>query len=428
MGGMADFSGCLALQMPVDRCACVAAGPREDQRIRVQTLQWNSNGETSCYEWPLAAFYQSDGQIVTTQQLARKLSECRWVRHVAGVCLSLLESGDIPHLAGGANLLILSDIPDGRGLASSAAIQVAVAQAIAGLFDIELETNQLLRACRCANAEVAGGESGLVDHVACLLGEPGSLLQVRGQPDEVIGALLLPKDVSFAAIDSGPRSGLCRTRYYDNRVASLMGRAIIEQICSASTPVDEMPNGYLAGISPADYVMRFRNELPVKMRGSDFVQRYGPPAGLDGEVEPDQVYKIRSRTEHHIYENDRAHRFVQRLARARRTGERDALVEAGELMYASHWSYSQRCGMGSLETDALVQEIRSRGPTRGLYGAKITGMGCGGTVAVLMSSATSSRASLEEACASYAARTGRQPALIAGSSPGAKFFGRRFLD
>jgi hypothetical protein len=55
-------------------------------------------------------------------------------------------------------------------------------------------------------------------------------------------------------------------------------------------------------------------------------------------------------------------------------------------------------------------------------------MGCGGTVAVLMSSATSSRASLEEACASYAARTGRQPALIAGSSPGAKFFGRRFLD
>ena len=41
---------------------------------------------------------------------------------------------------------------------------------------------------------------------------------------------------------------------------------------------------------------------------------------LDGLVEPEQLYKVRSRTEHHIYENDRTHRLMERLSRARRTG------------------------------------------------------------------------------------------------------------
>jgi hypothetical protein len=65
MGGMADFSGCLALQFPLDRCAFVAAGPREDQRIRVQTLDWKCDGQSALYEWPLCAFSQTDGQILT---------------------------------------------------------------------------------------------------------------------------------------------------------------------------------------------------------------------------------------------------------------------------------------------------------------------------------------------------------------------------
>src|SRR5262249_14963480 len=163
---------------------------------------------------------------------------------------------------------------------------------------------------------------------------------------------------------------------------------------------------------------RFRNELPVKMRGQEFLSRFGQPDGLEAPIQPSLVYKIRSRTEHHIYENDRAHRFVERLSRARRTGERDALVEAGELMYASHWSYSQRCGLGSLETDLLIAEIRSRGPARGLYGAKVTGLGCGGAVAVLVSQNAHGRAALEEACAAYRGRTGRPALLHTGSSPG----------
>ena len=67
-------------------------------------------------------------------------------------------------------------------------------------------------------------------------------------------------------------------------------------------------------------------------------------------------------------------------SRASRTRPRCA--EMGELMYASHASYSA-CGLGSDGTDLLVELVRQAGPAAGLFGAKITGGGSGGTVAIL---------------------------------------------
>ena len=82
---------------------------------------------------------------------------------------------------------------------------------------------------------------------------------------------------------------------------------------------------------------------------------------------------------HPIGENARVQRFRELLQ-----GEitESALCEMGELMYAAHKSYSA-CGIGSDGTDLLVELVRERGPQSGLYGAKITGGGSGGTVAIL---------------------------------------------
>jgi galactokinase len=425
MGGMGDYSGGLALQMPIDRLTSAAAGPRSDQKIRVQSLNLE-NGEPAVFEWPLALFYQSDGQFTTAAELASHLEACPWARHVAAVCLALLDSGDLPHFAGGFNLLIHSDIPSGAGLASSAALQIASATALAGLFDAKLDALQIARACRTADAEILGAQRGLIDHLPCLVGEKDALLQIRSQPAEILGPVALPAGVMFAAVNSGIRLPICRDRYADNRVSALIGHYLIERMLSG---VSGDPNsGYLANVSPGEYVERFRNELPVKVRGKEFLQRYGQPEQLDAQIDPDQIYKVRSRTEHHIYENERAHRYIERLVRARRSGERDALVEAGELMYASHWSYSQRCGMGSIETDVLVTAIRESGPARGLYGARVTDMGCGGTVAVLMASAPGARAALEDACKAYTAKSGHAATVIYGSSAGAVALGCRRLD
>lgn len=428
MGGMADFGGGLALQMPIDRAVYVAAGRRDDQRVVVHSIAWNFSGERSSHSWPLSVFYQSNGQFVAPGTLSGAFADCLWARHVAGVCLALLGSGELPHLAGGATLMIQGDIPPAAGLASSAALQVAIVKALATIFELDLNQHALVQMCRFVDCEVVGAPCGLVDHMTCLLGEADALLQIRCQVDEVLGVLPLPKEVIFAAVDVGLRLPIYEQRYLDNRISCLLGRHLIERTMGHAGNGSASGLTCLAGISPNQYVQRFRNELPVKMRGRDYIAAYGEPAGLEGQVRPDRMYKVRSRTEHHIYENDRTHRFMERLARARRTGERDALVEAGELMYASHWSYGQRCGMGSIETDVLANCIRALGPARGLYGAKVTAGGCGGAVAVLMANNPSALAALDEACAAYAEKTGKEPIVLIGSSPGAAAFGRRLLE
>jgi L-arabinokinase len=94
-------------------------------------------------------------------------------------------------------------------------------------------------------------------------------------------------------------------------------------------------------------------------------------------------------------------------------------------MYQSHASYSA-CGLGSAATGRLVELAREAGAARGIYGAKITGGGSGGTVCVL------GRATAFEAvrgiAARYAGETGHQPYLFQGSSPGAAAFGYLKLE
>jgi L-arabinokinase len=92
----------------------------------------------------------------------------------------------------------------------------------------------------------------------------------------------------------------------------------------------------------------------------------------------------------------------------------------GELMFGSHASYSA-CGLGSDGTDLLVQLVRDVGPASGLFGAKITGGGSGGTVAIL--GRADAGLAVVEVAGQYQEQTGRVPYIFADSSPGACHFG-----
>jgi L-arabinokinase len=85
-------------------------------------------------------------------------------------------------------------------------------------------------------------------------------------------------------------------------------------------------------------------------------------------------------------------------------------------MYESHASYGA-CGLGSDGTDRLVDLVATQGAERGLFGAKITGGGSGGTVAILGTSGA--EAVVRDIAAGYAAETGREAAVFTESGPGA---------
>ena len=97
----------------------------------------------------------------------------------------------------------------------------------------------------------------------------------------------------------------------------------------------------------------------------------------------------------------------------------------GALMYESHASYSA-CGLGSDGTDRLVALAREAGATAGIYGAKITGGGSGGTVAVLAD--VGARDAVHAIARRYAEETGRAAHVFEGSSPGAARVGAIRLD
>ena len=135
-------------------------------------------------------------------------------------------------------------------------------------------------------------------------------------------------------------------------------------------------------------------------------------------VDPARSYAVRAATEHPIYEHARVAALPRHCSPAAR--QRRGARELGELMFASHASYSA-CGLGSDGTDRLVELARAAGPAAGIYGAKITGGGSGGTVAVL--AAAGRRAVIDAIADRYQSETGRETTVFSHSSNGARATG-----
>ena len=93
-------------------------------------------------------------------------------------------------------------------------------------------------------------------------------------------------------------------------------------------------------------------------------------------------------------------------------------------MFQSHWSYTE-CGLGCEATDLLVDLVREECASGKLYGAKVTGGGGGGTVAVL--GAEDGDASFRRVVEKYAKARRFQPYVFEGSSMGADRFGVHVL-
>ncbi len=424
MGGIADYTGSLVLEMPLQRAVVMGIQARSDQQVVLRSLAWERPGQEAECRWPLAWLYDGQDGHAECGRFASRFDGdgADWAKYLAGVFYVLLEAGAVSHFGGGATVVFDSTATPRAGIGSSAALEVATYQALAKLFGISLEPLEAARVCQRAENHVVGAPCGIMDQVTSLIGQSDALLQIQCQPHDVLGPLPLPEGVTAVGINSGVKHHVGGQRYTQVRVAAAMGHRIILECMRREGVSGDPTRGYLANIQPEDYVERFRDHLPTKVRGEVFLRRYGDTADPVTRVDPDTVYKVRSRTEHHIYENRRVHQFAERLTRARRTASKEPLIEAGQLMYASHWSYGQRCGLGCIETDLLSNLVRQRGPEQGFYGAKISGGGAGGTVVVLMDDTDQNHASLRELTNQYHERTGREPECFAGSSSGAVAF------
>jgi galactokinase len=110
---------------------------------------------------------------------------------------------------------IESTIPAGAGLASSAAVEVAVAGALCEAAGVRLEPLELAEHCRRAEERATGVPCGLMDQAAAVLGSAGHAL-LLDCGDLSYEHVELP-EVELVVLDSGIRRRLEDGRYAQRR-------------------------------------------------------------------------------------------------------------------------------------------------------------------------------------------------------------------
>lgn len=421
MGGIADYSGSLVLQLPIKEATIAAAQQASGNTIRIISLTNGESNRDRYFEMRLEDFFIDNKPIEykSAQQYFMGNESTRWAAYVAGVFLVLIREKNIDFKQG-ANILIYSDVPEGKGVSSSAAIEIAAMAAVCNAFGIKIDAFESAALCQKVENTIVGAPCGIMDQMTSVFGKKNQLMTLLCQPAQLQPFINIPGEIEFWGIDSGIRHSVSGSDYTSVRVGAFMGQRIISELVKKEG-YPGIPGDYLANITPDVFEKYLVHHLPQKMNGREFIQKYQGTFDTVTEVNPESDYNISNPTAHPIYENYRVHSFAELLKTPAR---QKTCVRLGELMYLSHGSYSA-CGLNSSGTDRLVEFTRQTGPGRGLYGAKITGGGSGGTVAIL--GRHNAGHLIEEIIYRYTSETGHKPYLFSGSSMGAEEFGSILL-
>jgi galactokinase len=238
-----------------------------------------------------------------------------WARYAAGV-IALIKP------ATGGTGSITTTLPIGEGLASSAALEVAVAMALGYGGPAE----DLAVACQLGERRAVGVPCGIMDQLASVCGRAGHALLIDCSSNAV-DPIPVPAQCEVVALPSGERHSLAGSLYADRR-----------RECEKATT---------------------------------FVGPLRSAALVDLKSIPDPV--VRRRARHVVTENQRVIDFAESLRHG-------YLAEAGELMLESHRSLRDDFEVSTPALDDLVARLMK---TKGVYGARLTGAGFGGSVVAL---------------------------------------------
>ena len=333
IGEHTDYNRGFVLPTPIPQRTVAELAPRADERVRA------ASGTGGVEEYVLGRETPGRG----------------WLDHVQGLTWALRADGA---LILGFDLRITSRVPMGAGLASSAALEVAVLRALRAAFLLALDDVELALVAQRAESEFVGARVGAMDQMVASLGVPGAALLLDTGSLERRN-IPLPPEAELVVIDSGVAhhhgsGGYNARRAECERAATLLGvRALRELTAADAARIVALP-------------------------------------------EP-----LARRVRHVVGENGR----VLAAVRALEAGD---LVGLGALLDRSHASLRDDYEVSTPEIEALVAAARSE---REVLGARLTGGGFGG--AVLGLARRGSAATLAgRIAADYARRTGRSATVL----------------
>lgn len=388
MGGIADYSGSLLLQMPIKQATSVSIQKRNDGVFHFRTQL--SKKKTSDFIIHVSAI--KDRPLIEGGQIIKSVVGGDWAVYVLG-CFLVLEKEKKVDL-NGANVFIKSDVPWGKGVSSSAALEIATMNALNQLYKLSLGKEELAVLAQTAENLVAGAPCGLMDQLSSHLGKKNKLLPLICQPHQVDKPISIPRGINFSGIDSGVRHAVSGASYSDVRTAAFMSYTIIalnegasvEELDEARTSGkwSNLPyKGFLANIPVAVFEEKCISLLPAEISGKDFLFQYKISIDTVTQIDEDKTYKPLVCGSHPVYENARVNEFKNLLKSFKKQDDKEiSLQQMGNLMLQSHESYSG-VGLGNEFTDKIIELVRDAGADSGVFGARVSGGGNGGTVCVL---------------------------------------------
>jgi galactokinase len=429
MGGNVDYTGGLVFQSTIREATWAAAQLRDDQKIIFLNPQMKEEEWLDRVEFDLNQL-SSEAAV---KRLVNASPEVRWTAYVLGAFL-LLRNRYPQQVKSGASIYIQSEVPRNKGVSSSAAVEVAVMKAAAACYGIALQGVGLAEACQWVENVIAESACGIMDQAASVLGDEGHVLPLLCQPCLLRPLVKLPEGLRCWAIDSGVRHAVTGMEYEAARAAAFIGYRMIcewenlqvQKDESGPIPryVDPRWKGFLSNVVPSIFRSKYEQRLPELISGAEILSQGREHPDPFTVVRPGVNYRVRACTRYAVEENQRIELFIELARGSTQQPSIAAFRQMGELMFQSHWSYTE-CGLGCAATDQLIDLVRQYRGDDLLFGAKITGGGAGGTVAVLGSAAAAG--AFEKVVSEYARLQSFSPYVFEGSSIGADRYGVREL-
>ena len=252
-----------------------------------------------------------------------------WIDYVAGMAWALIDAGQP---VTGFRAVLVSDLPQGSGLSSSAALELASSLALSGGAVPAIDRMTLAQLAQRAENVYVGVNCGLMDQFASAFGEPGSALLLDCRTLEHRAVPMPLDEAALVVCHSGSPRRLESSAYNERRAQ-----------CDAA----------VATIAASEQGVTALRDVTPAMLGAHRAR-----------MDP----LVADRATHVVHENER----VLAAVAAFEAGDLD---EVGRLFAASQASMRDLFGISSPELDALVEIATA---VDGVYGARLTGAGFGG--------------------------------------------------
>jgi len=385
MGGVADYSGSMVLQVATERATTVVATLSDTANTNdTIDLQSEPFGTFTVSLAPLRTAVTngkySDLDLKAIRAYLKEQQAPGWVFYVYGSLSTFVrETGWLPSANQKLSLSVSSTVPAAQGVSSSASIEIGTLRSLEKVSGKSISPLRLAHIAQAAENYVVGAPCGLMDQLASALGSPGKVLPILCRPDHVRELVPLPPNVTVVGWPSGVKHDVAGSPYLHARTATFMGKKIAEILLQKKVNhITEFPPSVLLSVL---------DQLPEAMTGAEFIAKYQNVDDNLSVIDEKAIYHIRASARFPVEESFRgsvALSLLNSLATipSGSAAYVETLSQIGELMMQTHRAYGT-IGLGCPETDIMITKLMNYGPSKGIYGARMSGGGSGGTVAVL---------------------------------------------